>query len=696
MRTARISVEAAKKSPVEATIALELLDEASGKFVPKVRAALPVGLSVRPSIDDPRHAGVALSAQRVSELCATSPVPVEVGLFLHRLMFGGKLAADWSTVRRGPVRLLLRLGANPALQSLPWERTHDDQGDYLALTVGSPLARWVEPSASLRDLRVDDWPIRMLIVNGAAPGVGAGAGLRVAADDEMIALERILSSTALRHDVEYDVLEHPTRQQIVDACRMIRPHVLHVIAHAQDTGAGGELLLWQPPAGGQPAFDDPWRAADLRLHLQTLAPRLVFINACRSSAGAPSAGPVALASLTQAFLQAGSAATIGMQGEVAGDLAQAFAEAFYTSLFTTPGDIDTAVLEARVSMAGKRPGASVADDADWAFPVLTRCVPHDQVVPRTPQRLAAPLADRFVSRLQERREAHEAIRCAASTTPGISQNLAVIVGRRGSGKSYLGEWTAQACRRAGMGVADVTFNRQDKVDWLDALRWMRDGQRRTPGVTPMPLAPTPGHPLGPVPFRHFNWALNRWLEGLPTLDPPPADDAPIPDRGQERREKPSPPETFVEDTFAAFQDALAAAAPQGGLLFKLDQLDGIEDKISLPLLAKNLVQPVAAGQLKNVRLLLVVEQETWAAIEPHLFVRPRVVTVPYFKRGDFDRVARQYCHQWPGELYAMQRVRNSLVLAFQGEEEPVEWGSDILQWLSALLQVFSTRKGAVT
>jgi len=704
MQTVRISILPPKKAAAGATVVLERLDAATGRFValPGATAVLAADLSIKPALPDPTQPAVDLTPERVAELAALAPVPPEVGLYLHHLLLGGKLASAWADARRTPMRLLLRVGQDPRLQALPWERAHDVAGDYLALAAASPLVRWAEPAAGLPE-RVDDWPMRVLIVHATRPGGSAGAAARVAATDEMLALEQMFANLPMRHNVEYDVLEHPSRQKLLEECRKVRPHVLHVIAHAQAAGNGGELLLWQPGAAGQPGVDDTWRAADIRLQMQDIAPRLVFLNACESGSGGASGvgNALPLASLTQAFLQAGSAATLGMQGEVAGDLACAYAVAFYAALARDQGaDVDAAAQQARLAMAGHRTGASVTTDADWAFPVLTRCVPHDAVLPRAPGSLRAPAADRFVARLPQRREAHAALRCHAQAVPaGDSEHLVVVVGEAASGKSYLAEWAAQACRRAGMGVAAISFNPQDKVDWLDALRWLRDGTRRQAGSGPLRLAPVADWPLSPAAFGLFNWALNQRLEGLPTFDAPAAAHAAagLADEGRALSASLQPSETLIEDTFTAFRDALVECSRPPGLLLKLDQLDGIDAQSFASGLTEFLIKPVAAGRLSGVRMLLVLEKAHWAQLAPRLPQRPRVIDVPFFQQGDFERVARQYCHQWSPTLYGMPSVRGFLnTLAFGTAPEPARWGSDVLVKLATVLSLLARQQEAVT
>lgn len=699
MGTIRISIEAQKKAQGGFVARLALQDETSGAFVMVKGASvvLPADLSIDEPLDDPEYPGQPLTANRVTELAALAPVPREVGIYLHRLLSRGKLGSEWARLRAAPLRLLLHIGpeaALAALHALPWERLRDDAGQFIALQAGAPLARWAEPAAGT-PRAVEDWPVRLLIVNGAEPGGAAGGAVRIGADEEMLALERLLATPELRHEVEYDVLEHPSRQQIVDACRQVRPHVLHIIGHAETTPAGGRLLLWQPAQPGRPGASDAWSAADIRTQLQGCAPRLVCINACRSSSAPPGAALLPLASLTQAFLQTGSVATLGMQGEVAGDLACVFAETFYRGLIQDGGsDIDAAVQQARITMAGARSGASVEDDADWAFPVLTRCVAAGEVLPHAPARFVAGDADRFVARLPQRRAAHEAIRCCSTPAKGYSQHLAVIVGGKSCGKTYLAEWAVQACLRAGVAVAGVAFDAQVKVDWLDALRWIRDGVRRPEGVSPLPLAPRQRWPLKPQAWRAFNWALNRRLEGLATFEAPPTDGAGVADLGRALSDSADRSETLVEDTLAAFRDALAAS---GRLVIKLDQLDGIDRQSLAGPLMEGLIRPIALGHLPDVRLLLVVERSHWEEIRAEfdrIMLRPQVVLVPYFHQGEFDRVARQFCHQWSGKLYP-DTVSSEMMrrLVLRGGVEPVEWGAELLKALSQLFHYAAQMQG---
>ncbi|MET0382405.1 MAG: CHAT domain-containing protein [Burkholderiaceae bacterium] len=701
--TVRINIEAQKKSPSGVSIVLEEWDVQTGKFTPVkgASATLAPEFAVKPALDDPDLPGQPLTAERAIALAARSPVPPEVGAYLYRLIFRGKIAAEWERRRAAPVRLLLRIGREPRLallRELPWERLQDERGDYLALGAGRPFARWMDPTSPLQTPTVADWPIRMLIVHGAEPDGGARGAPTIAADDEMHALERLLATRALRHEVEYDVLEHPTIQQIVEACKLVRPHVLHIIGHAQSATGGGDLLLWQPAAAGRPEGSVRWNAGTIKNMMEEIAPRLVFLNACRSGATAPApAGPRPIMSLPPAFLPAGSVGGVGMPGAVPGDLARVFAQTFYdVFLRGRSDDIDAAFLEARRAMTGARPGPNIVDDADWSFPVLTRCVDAGAVLPRSPDRPVAGAADRFVARLPQRREAHQAIRCRAAPAKGVSQHLAVIVGGKGSGKSYLSEWTLQSCRRAGAGVAGVSFDPQDKVDWLDALRWIRDGERRRAGVQPMPPGPVADWPLRPSAFRLFNWGLNQRLSGLATFDPPTDEAAAIADNGRAFSDGPDRSETLTEDTIGAFCDALNAESGDGGLVLKLDQIDGIDRQSFSRVLMDGLVRPIALGSLPKVRLLLVMESERWAehrAEFDRLALQPNIVHVPYFRVGEFERIARQFSHQWSDGLYPY--AKTALLFALPNMEEPPEWGVDVMVKLTEMLRAMALAKGEV-
>jgi hypothetical protein len=534
---------------------------------------------------------------------------------------------------------------------------------------------------------VADWPVRILIACCAEPEVGGAE--QIGAEAERMALERLFASPQMRFDVEYDVLEHPSVDKIIEECDRVQPHVLHFIGHGRGDGPPAQhaLSLWRPEQNG---YED-WPLVNIALQLRDRpatkdkpgkrrAPRLALLNACRTGLGWTAPAPVA--SLDQAFLRAGSLAALGMQGDIAGDMALVFSTHFYRELIGG-ADVDEAVQTARLKMTLSRPGA-IDQEANWSLPRLTLRVLPSQVLPRPPARPVKALADRFVARLPERREAHEAIRCCASAADTLSQHLLFIVGSERSGKSHLARWTAQACKRTGNLVAEVPFNPQDKVDWLDALRWIRDGQRRQAGVPPVAA---PHAPLPAKFFRHFNWALNHRQQGIANFKPTP-EVGDIADDGLALTERDGQTEDFSRDTVASFRDALEACAEPDGLVLLLDQLKGLESAALTKTLAENLLKPVAAGSSPKVRMILVLEQPLYEELRG-AFVGvsrpPHAVNVPLFNSGDFQRLSRQLCHLWSLKLYDDQNLIKMLQ-----DNKPVAgpWGVQAFENLNALFEAW--------
>ncbi len=695
MRTLRISISVAKKAGAGFDIALALADTAAdgtiGAFVAVKRAVatIPPDLSLETAIADPDDASKPLSAERVIALMASTPVPAEVGRFVYALLARGAVRKAWQALRtQGALRTVIDIGSDKALTTLhrlPWERAHDDDDDFMALHPGRPWCRWVDSPGTPAD---QDWPVRILIAQCAEPD--AGAGTQIAANSELRALEHLFSSSDLRYDVEYDVLEHPSPAEIVAACAEVRPHVLHFIGHGQGEGSAEHhaLSLWQTggPAPGRQAGYVDWKLADIRVQLRDCAPRLAFLNACRSSAGASEPAPVA--SVSQAFMRAGAVATLGMQGDVAGDLAQDFAVEFYRTLIGQGGqDIDAAVQAARRGMTFGRPGMGVLD-ANWAYPVLALRVQPHEVLPRMPRQQESAMAERFVARLSQRRQAHAAIRCCAKSAAQWSGHMVVVVGEGRSGKSHLAHWSAQACKRAGMTVLQVKFAGQEKLDWLDALRLMRDGCRRRAGEAPTMHATWP---LAAEAFRDFNWGLNRRQQGLSTFEPAPA--GVVGDVGLGLSACPDLPETFMADTTVSFCDALAASAPAGGLLLELDQLEGLERGAFKSTLLPGLCKPIAEGRVRGVRLMLVLSQEQYDDCRNELdALRGPIVHVPYFRSSDFARVSRQLCHQFSTELYGMSFVPTMLEQLLVKHGSARGWGADLLEDVNRALSIFTPKR----
>ncbi|MGM9488115.1 CHAT domain-containing protein [Ideonella sp. YS5] len=671
MQAARIAITAARGAAKGFSAALSIAPDIGGPFavVKGATSGIAAGPLPHRPIDDPQQPGLALTALRVLELQAQRRHLDAVGRFMRGLLGQGKLLAEWDKLRQaGPLRTWFAIDPRlPELQALPWERLADDGGGFPALDPGSSVFRaQALPSAATPM----DWPIRVLVASCAEPDVLAAQ--QIGADAERLEIERLFASAALRYDVEYDVLEHPSVAQIIEWCRKVRPHVLHFIGHGRGDGPPGQhaLSLWRPGTAGQPGAYEDWPLVNIAVQLKGIAPRVAFLNACRTGAGWSEPAPVA--SLDEAFLRAGSAATVAMQGDIAGDIALEFSKACYRGLLSGGGlALDLAVQQARWQMTVARPGA-IDQEPDWSLPRLTLAAAPAEVLPRPPRQPLTTLAQRFVARLPERREAHEAVRCCPPASDKLSRHLLLIVGAKLSGKSHLARWTAQASERAGSRVARIEFNPEDKVDWLEALRWIRDDRRRPVGAPP---STAPGAPLPSEHFRDFNWGLNRRQRGITAFEPTPAH-GPVPDDGLALTEQSGQTEDLTRDTLASFRDALGLCAEPDGLLLVLDQLQGLDTRAMGEVLMEHLFKPVAGGAVDKLRLILVLDEKLYKDLRvPFTLMErpPRLVEVPLFSPGDFRRLARQLCHQWSPLLYTEENVVSAIDKAAFGKPTSPPW-----------------------
>ena len=239
-----------------------------------------------------------------------------------------------------------------------------------------------------------------------------------------------------------------------------------------------------------------------------------------------------------------------------------------------------------------------------------------------------------------------------------------------------------------MTVLPVNFRGPEKLDWLDALRLIRDKERRRVGEAPTMHATWP---LAAAAFRDFNWGLNRRQQGLSTFEPAPA--GVVGDMGLGLSVCPDLPETFMLDTLVSFCDALATAAPAAGLLLELDQLEGLEGGAFKSTLLPGLCKPIAEGRVHGVRLMLVLSQAQYDDCRNELdALRVPLVQVPYFRSTDFARVSRQFCHQVSSTAYDQAWVPVMLEGLLKLKVPAQGWGADLLEVIGEMLTSYF-RKG---
>jgi CHAT domain len=575
------------------------------KLVAHAAAVIPRSLSLEKPL---KPDGKLLTAKRARELYRTTAGESEdlenVGEFLYRLVARGKVGEEWQLLRDEvgkDARTMLDIA--PALQelhALPWELMRADGTavflDRAVISRGEPrqigdLNLLVHVDSRRYSFPPDDWPLRVLIVFGADPGLAKGSGEdSIGANAELSALETLFSAN--RFEVEFDVLENPSRDDIVGACQEVVPHILHFIGHGV-AGARSEDHRLQIYRNKAKEYDS-WRLRDLQNDLRNVALRFAFLNACRTGENAAAGSEVApVASMSDAFLRLGALGVLAMQGDIPGDLAETFSCKFYEKILARQ-PVDRAVHEARWEISRLR--ENVTKRAEWSYPVLRTRVHPSLVLPRRPDCDFNPaMVQRFVGRLPQRRRVRDAVRngtVALDPADGLSKHFVVLVGQQEVGKSHLAKWCDQVWARGGLRTAYVEFREGEQVDVLGALRWIRDG--RNPAGADLPLRPLPGAPLPASAFRQFNWQLNHNLKGV-------SDVPPLPDREKEILDEGTPlaraegHETLIEDTLEQFCRALEEAAKPNGLVLILDRLEGLEATTRTQWLPDYLFRPVAAG-----------------------------------------------------------------------------------------------------
>jgi hypothetical protein len=646
-----------------------------------------------------------------------------IGEFLYRLLARGKLAKAWSDLRdAAPTRTLVDIATTPAMRDLhrlPWELMHDpDAGLHFFVDQRSSILRGeprlltdnnpaVQAAARKFVFPTDDWPLRVLVIYSAGPeyALGAGTASGIGASVELDALETLFAAS--RFDIEYEVLEHPSRAAIVAKCASIDPHIFHFIGHAEAGAqpAQHRLMIYGPGgdpdiAGGPVPGYEPWTLYDIRNDLQTLPLRLAVLNACRTAAAAGAVAPVVTVApfdnIAESMLQRGTLGVIGMQGDIPGDVAAVFSKALYEALVKGV-PVDLAVGQARWIASRDPNRTNYIDRRDWSFPMLRTRVMPDLVLPTRPPALGAPKfsgrPERFVGHLAPRRLVRQTVKPSLGTARknggrvDASPHLVAIVGDQGVGKSHLAKWCAELCAERGLQIAYVQFGGVT-IDLLGALRWIRDGQRPpSPGsrIKPIKTAPLPQGA-----FRRFTQKLNARMHGVISAEglPDPAED--VTDDNTAFTDGKSSDLSFVEDTFHDFRIALGESAKARPLVLVLDQVEVVESTAREQLIPTNLLAPIARGQVTGVCSIVVARTADYKAIQATLSdasVQASQVDVSHFKRGEYDRIARHLCQQWKPDMY--ENVRESLPRILKQYGEPRGWKGALLERVDRLCSGFA-------
>lgn len=507
-----------------------------------------------------------------------------IGGFLSNLLFRDEVAERWDALRQqysGELHTLLDIQPRE-LRTVPWELiVRDDR----RLFVDEEAA-----FARIQDLRHDDAqelvPLRLLVVEGRQDDDVLGTAT------EIRGIKSALPAFRGRIDAEF--LREPSKEELLEAFKRVRPHIFHFMGHGVMAANEPALLVgaWSLTSGF------------VRESLRPM-PRVVVLNACRSGEEARVASLTAkeVRALTDTFLASGSAAAIGMQGDVRGRAAALFGAGLYGALGSNLL-LDRAVAHARKLMA-ERGGNDQA--RDWCLPSLTLAVAPEQVLPLNcgisdddQEHVESKLFKEiglFVDRTPIRWE------LAAAADPdegeGDPARLVLIVGDMEAGKTWLVNWIRTRCALRGRRVRYVDFTNTGVYDFVRALECIRDA--------PEDLASLAGPAQGA--FDRFTWDLGHLVNGKIPPEEIAGDPPEITDRLQLGGDN-------EERVFDSFRAALEAATDAQPLLLIFDHVDGILKTDFQTRIFRHLITPLVNGNPPDARLIVVLSSEQQRAYWP--------------------------------------------------------------------------------
>lgn len=524
-----------------------------------------------------------------------------IGAYLGRLLLRDEVKRRWE--QTAVEKTLLHFDP-PALRLLPWEL----MSSGINLFVKKSFMRVRD-----RDLDKDDitlWPpVKVLVVVGERDD-------DIGTDIEIGAIKKGLAAADGRIEAEF--LFMPTEPELRRVYARVAPHVLHFIGHGDRKPGSREPALRVKAPGRS------WLlTAKYVRNLLDRAPRVAILNACRS-------GQVEdVRALTDAFLDIGTAAVVGMQGDIRGQAAALFGGEFYSAL-ASEESIDTAVTRARTAIYAE---TGYTDGArDWILPSLTLRVAPERVLavaaaPEDARRVENQFKEwilAFVNRTEER---HDLV---AKVDPESKDEkpakLLLVVGETEAGKTSLLHWLRRRCALRGRRVRYVDFGTSENLDYLQALYAIRDQKEDVPSLAPGAAAA----------FDRFNYDLGFFARGylpedrlgdLPQLDEPPRP-----------RTLGDGPVRMIERLFLSFRDALSQATADSPMILILDHLGGIPASDFQKRLYPLLIRDIVDDHVPNLRLVVALTTEQVSTYWPQEGDEVRV-PVKLIERERFEELA---------------------------------------------------------
>ena len=552
------------------------------------------------------------------------------------------------------LRMLLDVRA-PELRLLPWELIRTGKNS-LAQQAWWPLVRWQASQQPLAEAAPLQWPFRVLVVIGCS-----GDDKAIDWREELWALLESVSQLRrepgvggdtidlLWHKIDVEFFECRLPKRIKDRdvgpkealeqrLTEFQPHVLHFLGHGVPGDATQKAALKLFDARPTVLENELLTTKELYGWLAPAPPRLAIINACRTANLSDLEGTWAVA---DALVDAEVAGVIGMQGDVRGDAAARFAAGLYAAL-TRGMTIDSAVVEGRRRMLTAAPD----DERDWALPTVVlrtlpeRVLPMEEDSPLAIKRQivsdpSLKIVEGFVGRRDERRRLRQGAE-ARATVPQTSK-LLMVLGESQVGKTWLVWRCLEGCLLRGHLVVNISFKDQRRsFNAIDVFRLIRGTENEPAGV----LRPNLYQQFDP-----FNAALYHLLRGkvVPLTPGPERDDGIDFKLGVAHQDT-------LKQAGELFRQCLRKLAANRLVVIVLDHIADLSGVGIVPEelrpggdLRRELIDPIANGDIKNVRLILTAGASQLKALGlSDLAALGTDCELQWFVPADWELLAREF------------------------------------------------------
>ncbi|MGI6368210.1 MAG: CHAT domain-containing protein [Anaerolineae bacterium] len=277
-----------------------------------------------------------------------------LGRLLANAIFRHEVALVWyesyqiAKERNCGLRLRLHI-ESWELARLPWELLFDTRADeFMAFDERVSITRYIRLNSAPPVLQGSE-ALSILVV-AASPT--DEAPLRW--ENEIALLREAVEPLARLGKVMLTICEHATRESLHAALVESRPHVVHLIGHAEYDVLQQQGFMVLEDANRRSVHVD---ATELARLLRRYGTHAVILNACESARGI-------WAGLAPTLVRADVPAVVAMQWPIEDRAALTFSKAFYRTL-AAGRPIDACVSEGRVAIDTAAPHTLM-----WAAPVL--------------------------------------------------------------------------------------------------------------------------------------------------------------------------------------------------------------------------------------------------------------------------------------------------------------------------------------